>query len=450
MKGDRLGIIVAGGPAPGINGVISAATIEAINNGLDVVGFYDGFLHLADEQFDPAVHTKPLDISAVRRIHFEGGSILRTSRASLIDKSTKQSERVRSNPERANRTWTRLKEMGITHMMTIGGDDTALSARFTIEAGDGSIGFVHIPKTIDNDLPLPGGVSTFGFSTARHVGSLIVKNLMTDSHTTSRWYIVVCMGRKAGFLAADIGKAAGVTLSLIPEEFPGETTICEIADVIEGSILKRRVMGRPHGVAMLAEGLAYRLGDSDEIASLLGREVPLDDAGHIRLSEVPLAWLVKQELQRRFQQRGDSITVVGHTLGYELRCAPPAPFDMCYTRDLGYGGVRLLLDPEVNCSRGVLVALQQGNLEAVGFDQLIDEATNRTQIRLVNLDSNSYRVARAYMIRIAQSDLDSPQMLEALAREARMEPEAFRERYAEVVRKIGVDPVRHKRRTPAR
>ena len=208
----------------------------------------------------------------------------------------------------------------------------------------GRIRVVHVPKTIDNDLPMPGDVPTFGFTSARHVGAQIVENLMQDSRTTSRWYIVVTMGRNAGFLALGIGKAAGATLTVIPEEFPTSTTIKQIADIIEGAMLKRRTMGRADGVAILAEGLAYKLGDRKELSRLLERDVPVDAAGHPRLSEVPLAEILKNELNRRFDARQDKVTIVGHRLGYELRCARPATADLCYTRDLGHGGVRLLLD----------------------------------------------------------------------------------------------------------
>src|SRR5262249_28008824 len=155
----------------------------------------------------------------------------------------------------------------------------------------------HVPKTIDNDLPLPADVSSFGFSSARYHGTSIVKNLMADSKTTGRWYLVVTMGRNAGWLALGIAKSAGATLALIPEEFPAHTTIARICDVIEGAILKRRTMGRPDGVAVIAEGIAYRLGDKAELERLMGRVVPLDAAGHPRLSEVPLGSMLKSELE---------------------------------------------------------------------------------------------------------------------------------------------------------
>lgn len=434
MKQATMGILVGGGPAPGINGVIGAAAIEAINNGLKALGFYDGFSHLAGGDFDPALHTKELQIKDMSRIHFDGGSILRTSRTNLLNQAKlKTTTVVEPDVEKTNRVCERLRSLGVSHLLTIGGDDTALSARFVAEHSAGRIRVVHVPKTIDNDLPLPGDIPTFGFSTARHVGATIVADLMEDSRTTQRWYVVVTMGRNAGFLALGIGKAAGATLTLIPEEFPESTTIRDIADIIEGAMLKRRTMGRPDGVAVLAEGLAYKLGDRDELSRLLRKEVTVDAAGHLRLSEVPLAQILKDELQQRFAARGDSVTVVGHVLGYELRCAHPKTSDLGYTRDLGHGGVRLLLDTTMDLPPGVMVTMQNGNLVPIPFDDMIDPQTNRTRIRTVDLDSYSYSVARAYMIRLEKTDFESPDTLAALAAQAKMTPQQFRDRYEHVV-----------------
>jgi len=429
-----MGIIVGGGPAPGINGVIGAAAIEAINNGLRVLGIYDGFRHLASQAFDSSEHVTELTIRDVGRIHFDGGSILRTSRTSLLDQDRlKTSKVVAPDPELTARVSANLRAIGVTHLLTIGGDDTALSARFVAGHASGGVRVVHVPKTIDNDLPLPGDMPTFGFITARHIGSKLVANLMEDSRTTRRWYIVVTMGRNAGHLALGIGKSAGATLTIVPEEFPMGTTVREIADIIEGAMLKRRAMGRHDGVAVLAEGLAQLLGDREELSRLLGSELPVDAAGHLRLSEVPLATLLRNEIRRRFQSRGEKTVVVKHSLGYELRSASPTTTDMGYTRDLGHGGVRLLLDTTSNLPPGVMVTLQKGNLVPVPFEDMVDPETNRTRVRLVDLNSYSYRVARAYMIRLEKADFESPTMLAALAAERGMTSSQFRERFAHVV-----------------
>src|SRR2546428_633888 len=141
------------------------------------------------------------------------------------------------------------------------GGAAAYSASRLAEAAGGGLRVAHVPKTIDNDLPLPGGVPTFGFETARSVGVHLVNNLMTDAITTQRWYFVVAMGRSAGHLALGIGKSAGATVTVIAEEFPREEPIrlSRLVDVLETSMLKRIAHGRPFGVAVLAEGIGLRL-----------------------------------------------------------------------------------------------------------------------------------------------------------------------------------------------
>ena len=83
-----------------------------------------------------------------------------------------------------------LQRLGIDALVTIVGDDTAFSASWLAEAAGVRLRVVHVPKTVDNDLSLPGGAPTFGFETARSVGVQLVNNLMTDAITTQRWYLV--------------------------------------------------------------------------------------------------------------------------------------------------------------------------------------------------------------------------------------------------------------------
>ena len=437
MNKHKLAILVGGGPAPGINGVIGAATIEAVNSGMTVAGIYDGFKWLASDKFVPERHTVELKIRDVGRIHFDGGSILRTDRTTLLDEAQLGvSTMVRADDKKVARVLRNLTDQGVTHVLTIGGDDTALSARFVAEKTGGRIRVVHVPKTIDNDLPLPDDQPTFGFTTARHLGSELVANLMEDARTTTRWYIVALMGRHAGFLALGTGKSTGATLTLIPEEFPETTTVQAIADVLEGAIIKRQAMGRHDGVAIVAEGLAYRLGDRDEIERILGRKVPVDAAGHIRLAEIPLARILSDELMRRFDDRGEKVTIVPQTLGYILRCARPTPKDMAYCRDLGHGGVRLLLNESLDLTGGVMVTIQHGNICPMSFASMVDPKTNRTRIRTVDIYSDLYGVARAYMIRLETSDLDDPVMLAKLAATAGMSEPEFAKKLRQAATRI--------------
>src|SRR5579885_2252404 len=247
--------IVGGGPAPGINAVISAAAIEAINNGFEVLGVQDGFKWLMREDTS---HVRPLRIEDVSRIHLQGGSVLGTAR----DNPTKS--------EQATQTVVKtLRSLGVNHLVTIGGDDTALSSSYVAEHSGHEIKVVHVPKTIDNDLPLPPHIPTFGNQTARHVGVELVQNLLEDARSTKRWFVVVAMGRKAGFLALGVGKAAGATLTVIGEEFEGREAVpySEICDIVEGAIIKRRAVGKRYGLAVLAEGLIEKL-DPAELAGL--------------------------------------------------------------------------------------------------------------------------------------------------------------------------------------
>jgi 6-phosphofructokinase len=417
----RLGILVGGGPAPGINSAISATVIEAVNEEIEVIGIYDGYEHLLQGRTDMV---RPLTIEGVSRIHFQGGSILRTSRANPT-----------RHPDDMQRTLQALQALDISALVTIGGDDTAFAASEVANASNGAVRVAHIPKTIDNDLPLPGGVSTFGFETARHVGTQLVRNLMEDARTTNRWNFVVVMGRKAGHLALGIGKAAGATLTIIPEEFPQERIrLNEVSRMLEAAILKRRVMGSEHGVAVIAEGISEKL-DPEELASMPGVEMVYDPYGHIRLGEIPLTTILKRQVQDHFAARHDKLSIVDVTLGYELRCAQAIPYDVDYTRTLGYGAVRFLLsEPADGRTRHAgFICVEGGHLNVLPFNDLRDPTTGRIRIRTVDVRSEHYHVARKYMIRLEQSDLDDTEMCAKLAAAARMTPEMFLSAYGPAV-----------------
>jgi 6-phosphofructokinase 1 len=406
--GKRLGILVGGGPAPGINTVISSAAIEAINQGFEVFGIRDGFRNLVRKD---ASKLRPLAIDDVSRVHLTGGSVLGTSR----ENPTKSAEALQAVIDT-------LQGAGITHLVTIGGDDTALSSRTVAERSQGAIHSVHVPKTIDNDLPLPPHVPTFGFQTARHVGVELVRNLMEDAKATRRWYVVVAMGRKAGHLALGIGKAAGATLTVIAEEFGDTIPFAQICDIVEGAIVKRRAMGRHFGVAVLAEGLIDKL-DPAELAGL--SDVERDDHGHVRFAEVDLARKVRAEVEGRLFERGLSVTITHKNVGYELRCADPIPFDAEYCRDLGQSAIRFL----VGGGSGAMVSIQGGKLVPIPFDDLREPTTGKTKVRLVDTASEGFRVARAYMIRLEAEDFEHAAWVSQLAQAAHLSPGAFRQRF---------------------
>lgn len=404
----NLAILVAGGPAPGINSVIGAATIRAQLEGIEVIGIRDGFEWIMRGDID---HVLPLSIETVSRIHFRGGSHIGISRANPT-----------SNPAYLENVVMSLLRLNVSQLITIGGDDTAYSAMKLEEHAGARIRIVHVPKTIDNDLDLPPHVDTFGFQTARHYGVEIIKNLMVDAKTTSRWYFVVAMGRKAGHLALGIGKAAGATVTLIPEEFPKPIRLKRIVDTLVGAIIKRLSYGRSDGVAMVGEGVVLDVAPED-----LGGldEVERDAHGNLRIAEVNIGEILKSQIAKRLKEFGLKSVIVAKNIGYELRCADPIPYDMEYTRDLGYCAAKYLLSG----GTAAMVSMQAGRFVPIPFAHMIDPTTGRARLRLVDIASTRYGIARRYMIRLRRDDFEDPHELAKFAATARLSLDEFRRQF---------------------
>jgi len=408
----KLGILVGGGPAPGINSVIAAATIRARLEGIDVVGIRDGFQWIMQGETSQA---RPLDFDSVSRTHFRGGSILGTARANPT-----------KDPKYLEAVITSLQSLGVSQLITIGGDDTAFSAMKVQEQSAGRVRVVHVPKTIDNDLDLPPYVDTFGYQTARHYGVEVVKNLMVDAKTTSRWYLVVAMGRTAGHLALGIGKAAGATITLITEEFARPIRLKTIVDTLVAAIIKRQSMGRPDGVAVIAEGVSLAIDPADFEGA---HNAERDAHGHIRLAEVNLGEILKSKANARLRELGIKSTLAEKNIGYELRCADPIPFDIEYTRDLGYCAAKYLIEG----GSAAMISLQGGHFVPVPFAEMVDRDTGRTRVRLVDIASTRYAIARRYMVRLRKDDFEDPTELANLAATAKMSSEQFRREFEYLV-----------------
>ena len=414
----RLGILVGGGPAPGINSAISACTIEALNNGVQVYGILDGFSHLMAGDTGQVIPLTPADVAF---IHSEGGlhppHISRKSYAQsgplakcrqFIAKSRHHAPRV--HRRRGHRAVSGRSGAGVRRCSTSGAytqdhrQRPAAARRY----------------------------STFGFETARHLGTQLVQNLMRDSRTTNRWYVVIVMGRNAGHLALGIGSAAGAALTIIPEEFSKSVIgIDDVVRLIEGAMLKRKAAeGRDDGIAVVSEGIADRLSP-DELNSLSGVDVGRDPHGHIRLGELPLSAMLRRAVQQSFADEGKNIGMVDVTIGYELRCASPTSFDIDYTRTLGYGASRLLLSEPTDEKfvNGGLIYLEDNNLSTLTFDELRDPATGRTRVRLVDTESERYKVAREYMVRVQPKDMEDDALVARMAEYGNRSTDEIRKRF---------------------
>ncbi len=373
----KIGILCGGGPAPGFNGVINSVTLAAKALGWTVIGIPYGY---RDLMAGDTSRCYELTASNVAGIETRGGGILFTNRA-----NPKKSPETMANVVKA------CNELGLDGLVTVGGDDTATSAANiadAISAGGHPFRVAHVPKTIDNDLPLPGDAPTFGFETAKQLGAQLCKNLRVDAETTGRWYLVTAMGRSAGHLSVGMAIGSGADLVVIREEFEHVKSIglSDIAALVETAINKRKQAGQEWGLVVLAEGLLERLAEEDlrRIAKL-----ELDEHGNPRMSEIDLGRAVRDEVDARLKAKGQKMSFVTKIIGYELRCADPVAFDVQYTRTLGAGAVKFLAEGEGNG----LICLDAGKLRPLRFDDLRDPKTGRIPVRRVNLDGDAWKAA---------------------------------------------------------
>lgn len=373
----NFGIVVSGGPAPGINCVISSAVIKANNEGYRIFGFIDGFRGISTGQKNPDLE---LHTEMVSSIYNSGGSILGTSRFNPFIK-----------PETTETFIAALKERNIDKLIVIGGEGSAfLSCQLGNIAPE--IRIAHVPKTIDNDLILPHNYPSFGFETARNAGTKILEILMVDAKTTKRWYLVTCMGRHAGFLALGLGLAAGATLTLIPEEYPARNVNPSvIAETIFRSMHHRYKQGKKYGVAIMAEGLLDCL-DPEKVPALA--QCPRDELGRLRYSEIELGDVLTPMIRSLCADRQTPVSLTTKNIGYELRCHPPSSFDIEYTKFLGLGAVKLLLEGHSN----ILVTRDHDQLGFQPLASLIG-ADGKITSRKIDLNSDLYHIARNFMIR---------------------------------------------------
>ena len=376
----RIGVLNGGGPAPGLNGVINAVTLAARRRGWTVVGIPRGYSQLI--KGNTAV-CKELSDADVAGIETQGGSILFTSRANPTKKPEDMAKVVES-----------LKALKLDALVSIGGDDTATAAMKAAAAAGGAIRVAHVPKTIDNDLPLPGEAPTFGYETAKQLGALLCKNLRVDARTTGRWYLVSAMGRSAGHLAVGMCVGSGSDLVVIPEEFPaGPIKLDAIAALVKTAIAKRKAQGQDWGLVVLAEGLLDRL-DPAELKAKVGN-LELDEHGNPRMSEVDLGRVIRDVVSPTLKAAGQDVGFITKIIGYELRCADPVAFDVQYTRTLGAAAVDFLASGKGDA----LIAIVDGKATPLRFDDLKDAATGKVRIRRVDTDGAFWKAALALQAR---------------------------------------------------
>lgn len=365
-----IAILCGGGPAPGINTVVATVTKVFLKAGFRVLGIHEGYKGLLKE--NPEI--EELTVEKADQMFTRGGSVIRMSRFKPRDTDFNADLFIR---------------YGIELLVTVGGDDTASTAnRLTKFLSDRRIQVrnIHVPKTIDNDLPLPEGVPTFGFMSAKEMGIRIGKVIKAEAATTQNWYILMSMGREAGHLAFEIGKGIQAAMIVIPEMFEKtEITVDKVVRLVISAMVKRRLLGQKSGVAVISEGIFHFLKSEDIAAS--GIVFEYDAHGHPELSDISKAHILNKIIRNRLRQLGLEIISRPVEVGYSLRCVDPCAYDLTYCTTLGMG-VKTLFD--AGCS-GCMVAVDTDRKVIPVYLSDVEDEEGKIRTRLVNMNREEVR-----------------------------------------------------------
>lgn len=366
-----IAILCAGGPAPGINTVVGAVTKSFLNDGWRVIGLNYGFKTIFTDKPD----TVEMDHLLADRIFTVGGSFLKMSRHKPKDTEFSADFFVRN---------------GVELLVTIGGDDTASTAnRLTkwLVAQKVQVRNIHVPKTIDNDLPLPGRLPTFGYRSAQNDGARIAMAVYEDARTSGNWFTVSMMGREAGHLAWGIGNACHYPLIIIPEMFTKvDITFDRMIRMMVGAIVKRKLLGMNYGAIAVSEGVFHFMTD-DEIKSC-GVQLTFDDHGHPELGNVSKAHIFNALLGARLKELKIGVKSRPVEIGYEIRCNTPIAFDLEYCTALGVGVKRLYEQGATGC---IVVVGENGAVAPLYLNDIAG-ADGKVKTRMVDINADDFRM----------------------------------------------------------
>jgi len=379
-------IICGGGPAPGINTVISIVAKVFLKDGYRVLGLHQGFKGLFSEE--PEV--KEIDFALADTIFSRGGSTLIMSR-------------FKPGTEKLN---TKLfLDNNVKLLVSIGGDDTASTAnRITayLQQEQIFISNIHVPKTIDNDLPLPDRNPTFGFHSAKDAGVRIGNTAYEDARTSQNWFVMSVMGRSAGHLAFGIATSCHFPMMIIPEMF-GKTNVTfdKVVRMIISSIIKRKIENIHYGVAMVSEGIFHIMPKSE--LDKIGIEFTYDAHGHPELGNISKSHILNVLIQKKLKELGIDIKSRPVELGYELRCCRPIGFDLTLCTLLGLGVKKLFDEGKSGC---LVSANSRGEITPLYLSDLEDEQ-GKIQPRLVDIDSEFSKLCFQNLHYLDESDYEA-------------------------------------------
>ena len=333
---EAVAICCGGGPAPGMNTVVGSVAKIFLRNGYRVIGLHGGYSGL----FSAEPNMIDIDFLFADDIFNRGGSALKMSRFKPKDSDFEN-----------NFNLDLFKDNNIKLLVTVGGDDTASTANRIakfIKAKGYDMKNIHVPKTIDNDLPLPDHTPTFGYQSAKEAGVAICNTVYEDARTSENWFIVSAMGRSAGHLAAGIGGACHYPMLVIPEMFnKTEITIDKIVNLVISCMIKRKIIGVPYGAAIVSEGVFHAL--SDEEIKNSGINFTYDDHGHPELGKVSKAHIFNEMIENKIRTINLSVKSRPVEVGYEVRCVRPIGYDLVYCSLLGIGVYDLYKQGATGC-----------------------------------------------------------------------------------------------------
>jgi 6-phosphofructokinase 1 len=372
MKGSIV-ILCGGGPAPGINTVIGTVAKVFLKDGYHVLGMHQGYKTL----FTSTPDFEEFDFKKADRIFRTGGSALQMSRYKPKNEEFNTDFFINHN---------------VKLLVTIGGDDTASTATRISQfmaSKNIQVQNIHVPKTIDNDLPLPEGQPTFGYQSAKEEGVRLAQTVYEDARTSGNWFIVSAMGREAGHLAFGIGASCHYPMIIIPEMFnKTEITIEKIIRLIISSMVKRKILGIDYGAAIISEGVFHFLSDREILNT--GINFTFDDHGHPELGNVSKAHIFNILVQKRLIDLKITVKSRPVELGYELRCVRPIGFDLMYCNLLGLGVKKLFDQGYTAC---MVTSDPIGDCAPLFLKDVADK-NGKVQPRLVNI--NSQKAAMVY------------------------------------------------------
>lgn len=371
---EAIAILTGGGPAPGMNTVVGSVAKAFVRKGYRVIGLHKGYTGL----FTPEPNMVDIDFPMADSIFNRGGSFLQMSRFKPTDADFENNFNLKL-----------FTENNIKLLVTVGGDDTASTANRIakfLEAKKYPIKNIHVPKTIDNDLPLPCGTPTFGYESAKDKGAVIARAVYVDARTSGNWFVLAAMGRSAGHLAFGIGEACHYPMIVIPEMFDRtEITVEKIVNLVISSIIKRKIMNMDYGAAVISEGVFHAL--SDEEIRKSGVHFTYDEHGHPELGKVSKAHIFNEMIEKKLKEIGMKVKSRPVELGYEIRCQTPTAYDLVYCSELGIGVYKLFEEGKTGC---MVYVDSEGNVSPLYLRDLQDPATGKIPPRLVDIRSDKF------------------------------------------------------------